>query len=78
MTDNKGSQQFMNIQRKLIYLYENGHKMEQEQLKRTVDGLIGSTLQMVKYRKESSYCSLREDLNNPLSDPCSTKVGSDQ
>ena len=78
MEDNKSAYQFMNIQRRLNYLYENGHKMEPEHLQRTVDGLIGATLQMVRHRKESNHCSLRDDLNSPLSDPCSTKVGSDQ
>jgi len=68
----------MNIQKRLLYLYENGHQMEPEHLQRTVDGLIGATLRMVRHRKEMIYCSLRDDLNNPLSDPCSTKVGSDQ
>jgi hypothetical protein len=75
MTDNKSAYQFVNIQRRLNYLYENGHKMEPEYLQRTVDGLVGATVQMVRYRKESY---LRDDLNSPLSDPCSTNVGSDQ
>jgi hypothetical protein len=42
---------FVNIQRRLINLYENGHKMDDSQLQRTIDGLVGSTMHMIKMRK---------------------------
>ena len=42
---------FVNIQRRLMDLYENGHKKDVDQLERAIDGLIGSTKHMIKMRK---------------------------
>jgi hypothetical protein len=46
--------QFTNVQRRIMNLYENGHKMETDQLQRAIDGLIGSATHMVKLRKSET------------------------
>jgi|LauGreStaDraftv2_3_1035109.scaffolds.fasta_scaffold40908_2 hypothetical protein len=46
----KSAEQFTNIHRRIMALYERGHKLETEQLERAIDGLIGATIQMVQTR----------------------------
>ena len=50
--------EFTNIQRRIMNLYENGYKMEKDQLARAIDGLIGSTIHMVKLRKTETQNEL--------------------
>ena len=42
---------YTNIQRRLLDIYERGHLMSPEQLNQTVDGLTGPALQMVRRRR---------------------------
>jgi hypothetical protein len=42
--------QFIDIQRRLLNIYENGHTMQPDQLERAIDGITGATLQMVRTR----------------------------
>jgi len=41
---------FTEIQRRLLVIFERGHRMDQDQLNRAIDGLTGQTLQMVRRR----------------------------
>jgi len=43
---------FTEIQRRLLVIFERGHRMDQEQLNRAIDGLTGQTLQMVRRRRQ--------------------------
>lgn len=43
---------FTEIQRRLLVIFETGHRMNQELLNRAIDGLTGQTLQMVRRRRQ--------------------------
>lgn len=43
---------FTEIQRRLLVIFERGHRMDQEQLIRAIDGLTGQTFQMVRRRRQ--------------------------
>lgn len=43
---------FVSAQRRLVNLYENGNNMDQEEMVRALDGLLGVTQQMVRNRRE--------------------------
>jgi hypothetical protein len=43
---------FTEIQRRLLVIFERGHRMDQDQLNRAIDGLTGQTLQMVRRRRQ--------------------------
>ena len=43
---------FTEIQRRLLVIFETGHRMDQERLNRAIDGLTGQTLQMVRRRRQ--------------------------
>lgn len=43
---------FVSAQRRLVNLHENGHNMDQDQMVRALDGLLGITQQMVRNRRE--------------------------
>lgn len=42
---------FVSAQRRLLNLFENGHNMEQDEMVRALDGLLGVTQQMVRNRR---------------------------
>ena len=58
---------FSNIQRRLLDIYERGHLMGPEQLNQAVDGLTGQALQMVRRRRLE---------NAPPVPPVARQVGS--
>jgi hypothetical protein len=43
---------FTEIQRRLLVIFERGHRMDQEQLNRAIDGITGQALQMVRRRRQ--------------------------
>jgi hypothetical protein len=43
---------FTEIQRRLLVIFERGHRMDRDQLNRAIDGLTGQTLQMVRRRRQ--------------------------
>jgi hypothetical protein len=43
---------FVSAQRRLVNLYENGNNMDQDEMVRALDGLLGITQQMVRNRRE--------------------------
>lgn len=43
---------FVSAQRRLVNLHENGHNMDQDEMVRALDGLLGVTQQMVRNRRE--------------------------
>lgn len=47
------SQDLANIINRVTNLYENGHRMSQEQLNRAIDGITGQALQMVRTRRQT-------------------------
>jgi len=47
------SQDLANIITRVTNLYENGHRMSQEQLNRAIDGITGQALQMVRTRRQT-------------------------
>jgi len=57
---------FTNIQRRLLNIYERGHLMDQEQLNRAVDGLTGQTLQMVRTRRQETVTPRRQEAAPPV------------
>jgi hypothetical protein len=43
---------FTEIQRRLLVIFERGHRMDRDQLNRAIDGLTGQTIQMVRRRRQ--------------------------
>jgi len=54
-------EQYIDIQRRLMRLYETGNELEPAQLERALDGLMGATRQMVRTR--------RREVSTPITPP---------
>jgi len=48
-------EQYINIQRRLLYINEQGHTLTQEQLERALDGLLGAARNLVRINARSAY-----------------------
>ena len=60
-------EQYIDIQRRLMRLYETGNELEPAQLERALDGLMGATRQMVRTR--------RREVSTPITPPGTPPLG---
>ena len=58
---------FINIQRRLMNLLDNGHSMESDQFERALDGLVGATRQAV--RRQPRYVTFTPPSSPPRARP---------
>jgi hypothetical protein len=74
----KSADQFTNIHRRIMALYERGHTLDTEQLERAIDGLIGATIQMVQTRNaeetQQPGTAEQKENNPPIRNPPKTTI----